>query len=67
LNEKKIIQNYEIKNKNIKATNAKIVWAKHPSRIYQNNMSICKLCNSPAPDGEIKRWGKCSFCWRQNK
>jgi len=27
LNEIKIIQNYEIKNKNIKATNAKIVWA----------------------------------------
>ncbi len=47
LNEIKIIQNYEIKNKNIKATNAKIVWAKHPSRINQNNMCICTLCNSP--------------------
>ena len=67
LTEIKITQNYELKNKNIKATNAKIEWAKHPSRIYQNNMSICTLCNSPTPDGEIKRWGKCSFCWRKNK
>ncbi|MDC2976815.1 DUF721 domain-containing protein [Prochlorococcus sp. AH-736-E02] len=67
LNEIKIIQNYELKNKNIKATNAKIVWAKHPSRIHKDNMSICKICNSPTPDGEIKRWGKCSFCWRKIK
>jgi len=67
LNEIKIIQNYELKNKNIEATNTKIIWDKHPSRIHQNNMSICTVCNSPTPDGEIKRWGKCSFCWRKNK
>jgi len=60
----KLIKN---KNKNIKATNAKIVWANHPSRINQNNMCICTLCNSPTPEGEIKRWGKCSFCWRKIK
>ena len=65
LNEIKIVQNYEVQNKNIKATNAKIVWAKHPSRVNQNNMCICTLCNSPTPMGEIKRWGKCSFCWRK--
>ncbi len=65
LNEIKIIQNYELKNKNYKATHAKIVWANHPSRVNQNNMCICKLCNSPTPNGEIKRWGKCSFCWRK--
>ena len=65
LNEIKIIQNYELKNKNIKDTNAKIVWAKHPSRIHNNNICICTLCNSPTPEGEIKRWGKCSFCWRK--
>ncbi len=65
LNEIKIIQNYELKNKNIKDTNAKIVWAKHPSRIHKNNICICSLCNSPTPEGEIKRWGKCSFCWRK--
>ena len=67
LNGIKIIQNYELKNKNITATNSKIVWANHPCRIYQSNMSICKLCNSPTPEGEINRWGKCSFCWRKNK
>ena len=65
LNEIKIRQNYEFKNKNIRATNAKIVWAKHPSRIHNNNLSICSICNSPTPDGEIERWGKCSFCWRK--
>ena len=67
LSEIKIIQNYELKNNNIKATNSKIVWANHPSRIHQNSTSICSLCNSPTPDGEIERWGKCSFCWRKNK
>ena len=67
LNEIKIIQNYEFNTKNIKANNAKIVWANHPSRIDQNNMSICKLCNSPTPEGEIKRWGCCCFCWRKNQ
>ena len=65
LDEIKIIQNYELKNEKIKISNSKIVWAKHPSRIDQNNMSICNLCNSPTPEGEIKRWGKCSFCWRK--
>ena len=66
LNEIKIIQNYELKNKNIKATNAKLIWARHPSRIFQNNMCTCNLCNSPTPEGEMKRWGMCSFCWRKN-
>ena len=65
LNEIKIIQNYELKNKKIQVPNAKIVWEKHPSRIDQNNMGICTICNSPTPHGEIKRWGKCSFCWRK--
>ncbi len=65
LNEIKIIQNYELKNKKIQVPNARIVWEKHPSRIDQNNMGICTLCNSPTPQGEIKRWGKCSFCWRK--
>ena len=67
LYEIKIVQNYELNNKNSQATNAKVVWDEHPSRINQNNMRICKLCNSPAPQGEIKRWGKCSFCWRKTK
>ena len=64
LNEIKIVQSYELTNKNIKASNAKIVWANHPSRT-QNSMGICTQCKSPTPEGEIKRWGKCSFCWRK--
>ncbi len=67
LNEIKILQNYELKNANIKATNAKLIWDQHPSRVKQNNMIICKLCNCPTPQGEISRWGKCSFCWRKNE
>ena len=67
LTEIKIIQNYELETKNIKASNEKIVWDNHPCRINQNNMCICQLCNSPTPKGEIKRWGRCSFCWRKNK
>ena len=66
LNEIKIIQNYEVKNLDRTETNAKVVWENHPSRIKNNNMVICKICNSPAPKGEILRWGKCTFCWRKN-
>ena len=66
LDEIKIIQNYEFKNLEKKEINAKTVWENHPSRIKNNNMIICKICNSPAPKGEISRWGKCTFCWRKN-
>ncbi len=65
-NEIKIIQNYEVKTLDKKKTNVKTVWENHPSRIKNNNMIICKICNSPAPKGEISRWGKCTFCWRKN-
>ena len=66
LNEIKIIQNYETKTLDTKNTNAKLIWENHPSRIKNNNLIICKICNSPAPKGEISRWGKCTFCWRKN-
>ena len=66
LNEIKIIQNYEVKTLDKKEINAKKVWENHPSRIKNNNMVICKICNSPAPKGELSRWGKCTFCWRKN-
>ena len=66
LNEIKIIQNYEVKILDKKENNAKIVWENHPSRIKNNNMVMCKICNSPTPKGEISRWGKCIFCWRKN-
>ena len=65
LKEIKIIQNYEVSSRNLKLINSKLVWENHPSRVTQNNMGICKFCNSPTPNGEITRWGKCTFCWRQ--
>ena len=69
LNEIKIIQNYEVKTLDKKEINAKTVWENHPSRIrnHNNYMVICKICNIPAPKGEISRWGKCTFCWRKNR
>ena len=67
LNQIKIIQYYELESNNIKSPNAKKVWDNHPSRVSKNNMSICKFCNCPTPNGEIVRWGKCTFCWRKNK
>ena len=66
LKEIKIIQNYEDKTSNSNYLHTKFVWEKHPSRITNNNMIICKFCNSPTPKGELSRWGKCSFCWRND-
>ncbi len=66
LNEIRIIQNYEGEPSDKKGLNAKIVWENHPIRIRKNNMSTCKICKSPAPQGELSRWGKCTFCWRKN-
>ena len=66
LKEIKIIQNYEVKILDKKENKEKIVWENHPSRIKNNNMVMCKICNSPTPKGEISRWGKCTFCWRKN-
>ena len=67
LNEVKVIQNYEVKTLDKKEINPNAVWENHPCRINKNNnMIICKTCNSPAPEGEISRWGKCIFCWRKN-
>ena len=65
LNEIKIIQDYEVNYLDKKDINAKTIWENHPIRIRNNNMVICKICNSPAPKGEISRWGKCTFCWRK--
>ena len=66
LKEIKIIQNDEDKTSNSNDLLTKFVWENHPSRITNNNMIICKFCNSPTPRGELSRWGKCSFCWRND-
>ena len=65
LKEIKIIQNYEGHTLRSKGEDARMVWENHPSRVNKN-MVICKICNCPAPKGELLRWGKCTFCWRKN-
>ena len=43
----------------------KEIWEKHPSRTDKNGIINCPFCNVPSPKGEIKLWGKCSFCRRK--
>ena len=38
------------------------VWGAHPSRVDVHGMATCPRCSSPAPAGEMARWGYCSFC-----
>jgi len=40
-------------------------WQCHPSRVDVHGMATCPCCSSPAPAGEMARWGHCSFCRRQ--
>ena len=42
------------------------IWEKHPSRTDIHGLETCNSCKSPAPYGEIKLWGKCIFCRRQD-
>ena len=43
----------------------KEIWAKHPSRTDRNGIINCPLCKVPSPKGEVKLWGRCSFCRRK--
>ena len=43
----------------------KEIWEKHPSRADKNGIINCRFCKVPSPKGEIKLWGKCSFCRRK--
>ncbi len=43
----------------------KEIWERHPSRANKNGMSNCPYCKVPSPIGEVKLWGKCSFCRRK--
>ena len=43
----------------------KEIWEKHPSRIDKNGTTNCPFCKVPSPKGEVKLWGKCSFCRRK--
>ncbi len=59
------IQQYNPHSKKIIKENENHIWAHHPSRIDVHGIDICKSCGSPAPAGEMKLWGTCSFCRRQ--
>jgi predicted nucleic acid-binding Zn ribbon protein len=41
------------------------IWDRHPSRADVHGMAPCPRCGSPAPAGEMARWGHCSFCRQQ--
>lgn len=41
------------------------IWEHHPSRVDLHGMGHCPRCSSPAPAGEIKLWGHCGFCRRE--
>ncbi len=45
--------------------NEKEIWENHPSRTNKNGITNCPFCNVPSPRGEIKLWGRCSFCRRK--
>ena len=60
----RIVQNYQNEPNKNKASNNKLIWDNHPSRIKNQKMHNCKVCERPTPIGEIERWGKCTFCWR---
>ena len=64
IKEIKIKQHYAL-NRKEKVTEESI-WAVHPSRIEIHGMTTCKICNSPAPTGEINLWNKCIFCRRKD-
>ena len=60
----RIIQNYQsnlFKNKSYFFNED---WENHPSRVKSQDLKNCEYCGTPTPIGEIKRWGKCAFCWR---
>ena len=43
----------------------KEIWENHPSRTDKYGTTNCPLCKVPSPKGEVKLWGKCSFCRRK--
>ena len=65
LNNIRIVQNYQDELNKEKISNNKIIWENHPSRIKNQQIQNCKVCERPTPFREIERWGKCTFCWRE--
>tara|TARA_Y100000589_G_C27128799_1_gene619688 strand:+ start:126 stop:584 length:459 start_codon:yes stop_codon:yes gene_type:complete len=61
----RIIQNYEEESNKKRIYNNAYIWENHPSRIKNQNVLNCNICDRPTPSREIERWGKCTFCWRK--
>ena len=61
----RIIQNYEEESNKKRIYNNAYIWENHPSRIKNQNVLNCNVCDRPTPSREIERWGKCTFCWRK--
>ena len=61
----RIIQNYQDESNKDKVVNNKFIWDNHPSRVKNQEIIKCQICNRPTPKREIERWGKCTFCWRE--
>ncbi|KGG16529.1 MULTISPECIES: DUF721 domain-containing protein [unclassified Prochlorococcus] len=45
--------------------NEQDIWKAHPSRADIHGKSICPICKSPSPAGEISLWKKCCLCRRK--
>ena len=63
IREIKIRQHYPIDL--ITRESEKEIWERHPSRTNRNGLINCPYCKVPSPKGEVKLWGKCSFCRRK--
>ena len=61
----RIVQNYPTESIKDKISNNTFIWENHPSRIKNQQILNCKICERPTPKREIERWGKCTFCWRE--
>ena len=63
IKEIRIVQHYPINL--IKKESEQEIWENHPSRIDKKGIINCPFCETPSPKGEVKLWGKCSFCRRK--
>ena len=63
IKEIRIMQHYP--NDLVTRESEKDIWEKHPSRTDKNGITNCPFCKVPSPKGEVKLWGKCSFCRRK--
>ncbi len=63
IKEIRIRQHYSVNL--VQKKSEKEIWDNHPSRTDKHGSINCPLCKVPSPNGEIKLWGKCSFCRRK--